>query len=103
MCALVTGFQTCALPIYRLHRLVETVERPAPGELVRDAAVDLLAPRGGAADEIVEKGHVGVDEFGIVDGGAPPGVTKFVEPPGDRRTADSRVGKKWLMTCMIEV
>src|SRR3546814_8334070 len=34
--------------------------------------------------EIVEKGHVGVDEFGIVDGGAQPVVMKFVEQHGDR-------------------
>src|SRR3546814_11142999 len=52
--------------------------------LGRDAAVDLLAPRGGAADEIVEKGHVGVDAAEFVDGGAQPEVMKFVEQHGDR-------------------
>src|SRR3546814_3237599 len=76
-CALVTGVQTCALPIF--ERLVVDAE---------EAAGRAIFGR-----HIGERGAVGEAE--AVEAGA----VIFDEAPDDARSEERRVGKEWVSTC----
>src|SRR3546814_16876211 len=90
MCALVTGVQTCALPIFGTVELVE---------IARHALLDLgqaplhLAPRDVPVSVIDRLELAAVDRHA--------GLAQQAEPAAelDHRTEERRVGKECVSTC----
>ena len=66
------------------HGLVDPRHRPAGGEARCDQAVDLLAPRVGAADDIVEERSVGLEVLLVLDLRAQAVLVELVEQPRHR-------------------
>ena len=69
----------------RAHRPVEPFEGPAFGEAAGDQAVDLLAARVGAGDDVVEEVAFGLVIGRVLDRRAEPVIVEFLEQAGERR------------------
>ena len=69
----------------RPHRLVEPVERPAGREARGDQRVELVDPRRGTLNDIVEERDLGIGVFDVLDRRAQPVLVEFVQQNGDRR------------------
>src|SRR3546814_5527409 len=91
-CALVTGVQTCALPIYDRRGRAEQGEE-------QDRLVETGAVGGRQSVALAQQGALVGDDFGqqIVDPGQPVALTGGVE--FGNRSEERRVGKECVSTC----
>src|SRR3546814_21034854 len=111
-CALVTGVQTCALPISgdagaerlvrrpdRAHRL-ENLEREAHA-VVERAAVTIIAAVGNRRDEFMQQVAMRTMQLDQVDAGTVGPLRRLDElaPDAGARSEERRVGKECVSTC----
>src|SRR3546814_8707702 len=85
-CALVTGVQTCALPICFYGVFAARVDQMQQHATTLDMAQEAVADAGAFGRALDQAGDVGDDELPLV-------------PRHHARSEERRVGKEWVSTC----